>query len=64
MKNRKDFTSDAEYIAYLEMHITFQDKQLTKLEAANIEASWRDNPDRMGGQFTDAELLEVHNNRW
>ena len=29
--------------------------RVAELEKQNIEMSWRDNPDRMGGQFTREE---------
>ena len=31
-------------------------------EAKDVEQSWRDNPDRMGGQFTQEEIDNA--NRW
>lgn len=31
-------------------------------EARDVEQSWRDNPDRMGGQFTQEEIENA--NRW
>jgi hypothetical protein len=31
-------------------------RHIEKLEASNSEMGWRLNPDRMGGQFTDAEI--------
>ena len=33
-----------------------------KCEARDVEQSWRDNPDRMGGQFTQDEIDNA--NRW
>lgn len=30
--------------------------RVAELEKQNIEMSWRDNPDRMGGQFTHEEI--------
>jgi hypothetical protein len=30
--------------------------RIEKLEERNSEMSWRLNPDRMGGQFTDGEI--------
>jgi hypothetical protein len=30
--------------------------RVAELEKQNIEMSWRDNPDRMGGQFTREEI--------
>jgi hypothetical protein len=38
--------------------------KLQRLEQKSIEDSWRRNPDRMGGQFTDEEVLETLRNKW
>lgn len=35
-----------------------------KLRDAAIETSWRLSPDRMGGQFSDEEVLDSYRNRW
>ena len=35
---------------------------LVECEVKGIEQSWRDNPDRMGGQFTQEEIDNA--NRW
>lgn len=33
-----------------------QQAEIERLRKRNIELSWHDNPDRMGGQFTQEEL--------
>lgn len=35
-----------------------------KLRDAAVETSWRLNPDRSGGQYSDREILETYRNRW
>lgn len=30
----------------------------------DLEESWRRSPDRSGGQFSDAEILDSYRNRW
>ncbi len=37
-------------------------KDVEKCVAKDVEQSWRDNPDRMGGQFTQEEIDNA--NRW
>lgn len=39
-------------------------EQIQNLERRNIDLSWKDNPDRMGGQFTDEELNRNSEDRW
>ena len=36
--------------------IRSQADRITDLEAQNSDMSWRMNPDRMGGQFTESEI--------
>jgi hypothetical protein len=48
-------------IQFLEINITELKRILQDVEqcvAKDVEQSWRDNPDRMGGQFTQDELNE------
>ena len=35
-----------------------------KCVAKDIEQSWRDNPDRMGGQFTQDEIYDMNRSGW
>ena len=52
-------------IAFLEININELKKILADVEqcvAKDVEQSWRDNPDRMGGQFTQDEIDNA--NRW
>ena len=35
-----------------------------KCEAKDVEQSWRDNPDRMGGQFTQDEIYDMNRSGW
>lgn len=35
-----------------------------KLRDAAVETSWKLSPDRMGGQFSNEEVLETYRNRW
>ena len=49
-------------IRFLDINIDELKKILADVEACvakDVEQSWRDNPDRSGGQFTDEEI-----NRW
>lgn len=36
-----------------------QEDELERLRKSNSEMSWRINPDRMGGQFTDDEINDT-----
>lgn len=56
LKQRDEFEDVEEYIAYLNMQIQLNAAQNERRAQADIERSWRENPDRMGGQFTDEEL--------
>lgn len=50
---------------WLEINIDELTKILADVEscvAKDVEQSWRDNPDRMGGQFTQEEIENA--NRW
>ena len=52
-------------IDFLEVNIAELKKILADVEqcvAKDVEQSWRDNPDRMGGQFTQDEIDNA--NRW
>jgi len=44
--------------------IRSQEGRIIDLEAHNSDMSWRMNPDRMGGQFTDAEIAHARSERW
>ena len=37
---------------------------LVECEVKGIEQSWRDNPDRMGGQFTQDEIYDMNRSGW
>ncbi len=59
------FNSTSEIVAnratieFLEINIDELKRILTDVEkcvAKDVEQSWRDNPDRMGGQFTQDEI--------
>lgn len=39
-------------------------KRIQQLEKQAVEDSWRLNPDRMGGQFTQEELNRYNQDRW
>ena len=52
-------------IDFLEVNIAELKRILADVEqcvAKDVEQSWRDNPDRMGGQFTQDEIDNA--NRW
>lgn len=52
-------------VEYLEINIAELKRILADVEkcvAKDVEQSWRDNPDRMGGQFTDEEIRRA--NEW
>ena len=52
-------------IEYLEVNINELKRILQDVEKCvekDVEQSWRDNPDRMGGQFTQDEIDNA--NRW
>ena len=52
-------------IEFLEINIAELKRILQDVEscvAKDVEQSWRDNPDRMGGQFTQDEIDNA--NRW
>ena len=49
-----------EVAEYLAAHIKALNDKITKLESKSVEP-WED---RMGGQFTQEELLEAERNRW
>lgn len=47
------------------LRLGIQVKQIADKERnALIERSWRDSPDRMGGQFTADEIARDRDNRW
>lgn len=67
----KGITSNGVYIAidttreFLEINIDELKRILKDVEqcvSKDVEQSWRDNPDRMGGQFTQDEIDNA--NRW
>ena len=37
---------------------------LVKCEAQGVEQSWRLNPDRMGGQFSQDEIYDMNRSGW
>ena len=39
-------------------------QEVKNLREKAIEDSWERNPDRMGGQFTDQEILDADRNMW
>lgn len=45
----------AEWFLY---HIEIRDRRIKELEEKISNLSWEVNPDRMGGQFTDQEILD------
>lgn len=47
---------------WLEINIAELKKILADVEACAVEQSWRDNPDRSGGQFTQDEI--DNHGRW
>ena len=49
-------------IEFLKLNIDELKKILADVEACAVEASWRDNPDRSGGQFTQDEI--DNHGRW
>lgn len=60
----KNIANDAT-IEFLRINIDELKKILTDVEKCvekDVEQSWRDNPDRMGGQFTQEEIDNA--NRW
>lgn len=56
MKNLHDMTKDELMLEVLRL----QDEN-DRLRDTNTELSWKLNPDRMGGQFTEEE---INNNGW
>lgn len=40
----------------LQMLLLMAAERIEQLSAKDVEQSWRDNPDRMGGQFTQDEI--------
>jgi hypothetical protein len=40
----------------LQMLLLMAADRIEQLSAKDVEQSWRDNPDRMGGQFTQDEI--------
>lgn len=38
--------------------------ELRRAKEKAIEDSWRNSPDRMGGQFSDGEILDSYRNSW
>ena len=40
----------------LQMLLLMAAERIEQLSAKDVERSWRDNPDRMGGQFTQDEI--------
>ena len=38
--------------------------ELRRAREQAIEDSWRRSPDRMGGQFSDSEILDSHRDSW
>lgn len=45
-----------EKIVELTTKLSTAEHRVRVLERESVEASWRDNPDRSGGQFTDEEI--------
>lgn len=41
------------------MHL---EEKISRMEKEKVDDSWRSNPDRMGGQFTEEELNRIE--RW
>ena len=51
----------------LEINIAELKRILADVEscvARDVEQSWRDNPDRMGGQFTQDEIYDMNRTGW
>lgn len=47
------------YVLLMRCFVTLQG-----IRNKQIEDSWKDNPDRMGGQFTDEEINRHGDERW
>lgn len=56
MKQRSEFEDVEEYVAYLEMWTQHLTNVINKQRQDAIAETYRGNPDRMGGQFTEEEL--------
>lgn len=39
-------------------------EEVRRLREKSIEDSWRNSPDRSGGQFSDQEILDSYRKRW
>lgn len=56
LADRDEHIAISTMIKFLEINIDELRKILADVEACAVEASWRDNPDRSGGQFTQDEI--------
>ena len=62
LADRDEHIAISTMIKFLEINIDELRKILADVEACAVEASWRDNPDRSGGQFTQDEI--DNHGRW
>jgi hypothetical protein len=52
------------YLADLIAEVERAHAEIKQLREKSIEHSWRLNPDRSGGQFSDREILNSYRKRW
>jgi hypothetical protein len=64
LKSRLHRAEDRELIDSLVNAVEQFHKENERLKQRNLEDSWRNSPDRSGGQFSDSEILDSYRNRW
>lgn len=64
VKMRLNRAEDRVLVADLVLTIERLRRKVEEQDRRIAEYGWERNPDRMGGQFTDAEILETYRNRW
>lgn len=62
LADRDEHIAVSTMIRFLEINIDELKKILADIESCAVEQSWRDNPDRSGGQFTQDEI--DNHGRW
>lgn len=59
-----NYAADKEFVQGMVNEIERLQKKVKQQEERIAEYSWTISPDRMGGQFSDSEILDSYRNRW
>ena len=64
IRNRLNYVEDRKFFDGMVAELMRLQDKVKEQEARITEYGWERNPDRMGGQFTDQEILDSYRNNW